>query len=172
MSRRIPIGRSPFRALLVASVLALACGSGTDGLSAPGIDTPSVTPSEPPGPWAPSRALAVNRFALETAVGSALLEPAGAELSESTLWTLTGEGVELRFETRTWFNGAEAETRCAAAAGGQAQHSLDLGTPVWTTAEAVYVTQDGSCLRVTVVRGDRLDLEAAGAVVRALLTTS
>ena len=171
--------RSPRRALIAAVLLALACGSGTDGPSGgtspttdPAPDTPAVTPTEAPGPWAPSRALAVNRFALETAVGSALLEPVGAELSESTLWTLGGDGVELRFQVRTWFNGAEAESRCAAAAGDGAERSLALGTPVWTAADAVYVTQDGACIRVSVVRGNQLDLAGAASVVTALVTAS
>jgi hypothetical protein len=114
----------------------------------------------------------VNRFALETAVGSALLEPVGAELSESTLWTLGGDGVELRLQVRTWFNGAEAESRCAAAAGDGAERSLALGTPVWTAADAVYVTQDAACIRVSVVRGNQLDLGGAASVVTALVTAS
>jgi hypothetical protein len=179
MIRRTDMERSPRRALLAVVLLALACGSGMDGPTGgtspttdPAPDTPAVTPTEAPGPWAPSRALAVNRFALETAVGSALLEPVGAELSESTLWTLGGDGVELRLQVRTWFNGAEAEGRCAAAAGDGAERSLALGTPVWTAADAVYVTQDAACIRVSVVRGNQLDLGGAASVVTALVTAS
>ena len=75
-------------------------------------------------------------------------------------------------QVRTWFNGAEAESRCAAAAGTAAEQSLALGTPVWTAADAVYVTQDVACIRVSVVRGNQLDLAGAASVVAALVTAS
>jgi hypothetical protein len=125
--------------------------------------------SDAPGPWAPSRALALDRFALETALGVALGEPAGDELSSSTRWTLRGEGVELRFDVRSWFNGAEAERRCRDAAGAGAQPSLDLGRPVWLAADAVFLTRAASCVRVSVTRGNGADLPGARAVVSALV---
>ena len=59
---------------------------------------------------------------------------------------------------------------CRAAAGGGAEESLALGTPVWTAADAVYVTQDAACIRVTVTRGARLDAAGAGAVAAALVS--
>src|SRR5262249_39641738 len=128
-------------ALLGALRLAAACGQGTEGTTnapggtpdAPGGsngDNPPGTEAEAPGPWAPSRSLALDRFALETAVGSALSEPYGAELTEATVWALSGDGVEVRLELRTWFDSAEAEMQCGAAAGPSAEESLGLGTPV------------------------------------------
>jgi hypothetical protein len=170
--------RSPLPVLAGAAMLALACGAGTDGPGSPS-PSPTVDPApvadpqpqaETPGPWAPSRALAVDRFALETAVGSALAEPVGGELTDSTVWTLAGENVELRFQVRTWFNGAEAELACRAAAGSGAEESLALGTPVWTAADAVYVTVDAACIRVTVTRGATPDGASAGAVAGVLVS--
>jgi len=128
--------------------------------------------SESPGPWAPSRALALDRFALETALGVALGAPAGDELSRSTRWTLRGEGVELRFDVRSWFNGAEAERRCRDAAGVGAQPSLDLGRPVWIAPDAVFLTRAGACVRVSVTRGNAADLTGARAVARAFVRGS
>ncbi|HEY1906689.1 MAG TPA: hypothetical protein VGG91_11645 [Myxococcaceae bacterium] len=125
--------------------------------------------SDAPGPWAPSRALALDRFALETALGVALGEPAGDELSSSTRWTLRGEGVELRFDVRSWFNGAEAERRCRDAAGVGAQPSLDLGRPVWIAGDAVFLTRAAACVRVSVTRGNATDRTGARAVVSALV---
>jgi hypothetical protein len=72
---------------------------------------------------------------------------------------------------RTWFNGAEAEVACRAAAGGT-EASLALGTPIWTAADAVYLTQDAACIRVTVTRGTQLDAAGAGAVASALVSDS
>ena len=163
-------------ALVTASSLFIACGAGRDGADPPGMsDDPhgrGGTPgpqSDAPGPWAPSRALALDRFALETALGVALGEPAGDELSSSTRWTLRGDGVELRFELRSWFNGAEAERRCRDAAGAGAQASLDLGAPVWIAADAVYLTRSRACVRVGVTRGTAADLAGARAVASALV---
>ncbi|HUM12924.1 MAG TPA: hypothetical protein VLT82_18390 [Myxococcaceae bacterium] len=120
----------------------------------------------------PSRALAMERFALETALQAALQEPIGAEYSDSTVWSLSGEGVDLRFELRSRFNGAEAEQACAAAAGTGAQMSLSLGTPIWTTGDSVYVTRDATCIRVSVARGSQSDLDGAEAVAAALVSGS
>lgn len=180
MVRGLNRGRWPRWALAGAAslALALACGAGTDGTNAPSPSTtvdpaPRADPqtqAETPGPWAPSRALALDRFALETAVGSALGEPVGGELTGSTLWTLGGDGVELGLEVRTWFNGAEAEVACRVAAGGAAEESLALGTPVWTAADAVYVTRDAACIRVTVTRGALPDAAGAGAVAAVLVS--
>lgn len=168
-------------ALLGAGVLALGCGAGTDGPTGtpsatsddPGAspDTPAVPEAEAPGPWMPSRPLALDRFALEAAVGSALADPAGAELSDSTLWTLTGEAVELQFQVRTWFDSTEAEVQCRASAGDGAEESLALGPPVWTTADAAYVTQDSACVQIRVARGSALDGAAAAAVAAALIAS-
>jgi hypothetical protein len=162
--------------LLLLMVLAASCGSGTDGPSGtPGATTdPSgdeVPPAEAavPGPWVPSRSLGIDRFTLETALQASLQEAVGAEFSEFTLWTLSGESVELRLELRSWFNGAEAEQACAAAAGSDAQHSLGLGTPTWSTSDSVYVTRDASCIRVSVARDSGPDLAGAGAVAEALV---
>ncbi len=178
MVRGLSVGRSSLPALVGAVALALACGSGTDGTSpsaspttadpGSGGDTPPGAQAEAPGPWAPSRALALDRFALETALQSALQEPVGAELSESTVWTLTGESVELRLEVRTWFSGAEAEAACRAAAGDGAASSLSLGTPTWATQEAVHVTLGDACVKVSVVRGPNQDVAGATAIAAAL----
>jgi len=163
--------------LLGAVVLVVACGSGTDGPSGtpdtspgPGIaeDPPSGAEAETPGPWVPSRPLALDRFALESALQSALLEPVGAEFTDFTVWTLTGDALELQLEVRTWFNGAEAEMQCSAAAGAPA--SLTLGVPTWTTSDAVYVTRDEACVKVTVLRGIQPDVAGAGAVAEALVS--
>ena len=178
MVRGLSGGRSSLPSLVGAVALALACGAGTDGAPgspgtttdpAAGGDTPSGAGSEAPGPWAPSRALALDRFALETALGSALGEPAGAELSESTVWTLTGESVEVRLEVSTWFSGAEAEAACRAAAGDGATSSLSLGTPTWATQDAVHVTLGEACVKVNVLRGRDQDVAGAAAVVAALV---
>ena len=158
--------------LLLVVLLAVACGAGSPGGTTTdpgsGEDTPPPE-AEAPGPWVPSRALALDRFALETALRSALQEPFGAEFSDSTVWTVSGEGVELRLELRSWFNDAEAEQACAAAAGAEAQESLALGTPTWSAADAVYVTREATCIRVSVVRGSRPDLAGAAAVAEALV---
>jgi len=180
MRRMLPSGpRWPGLVLLV--VLAAACGSGTDGGS-PG--SPGATPTntgggsgddspspeaEAPGPWVPSRDLALERFALETALQSALQEPVGAEFSDTTMWTLTGDAVELRLRVSSWFNGAEAEQACAAAAGDGATLSMALGRPTWTTADAVYVARDANCIQVSVARTSQVDLAGAGAVAEALV---
>lgn len=177
MVRGLNLGRRPLPALVGAVMLAVSCGTGTDGSSSPSPSTtadpaPGTDPqtqAETAGPWAPSRALPLDRFALETAVGSALGEPVGGELSQSTVWTLDGEDVQLRLEVRTWFDGAEAEVTCRAAAGG-AEESLALGTPVWTAADAVYVTQDAACIRVTVTRGARPDAAGAAAVAAVVVS--
>ncbi len=175
MARRLTAGRSP---ILVATLaLVLACGSGTDAPSTSptttddpgsGVDPSPGTQAVLPGPWAPSRALALDRFALETALGVALAEPAGAELSASTVWTLNGAGVELRLEIRTWLDRGEAEMQCTAAAGVPV--SLALGAPSWTTADAVYVTRGDACVKVSVLQGTEPDVAGAGAVAAALLT--
>jgi len=166
---------------LLLVVLAAACGSGTDGGS---VDSPGSTPSGPgtgsgdnpgpaeaeaPGPWVPSRDLALERFALETALQSALQEPVGSEFSDSTVWTLTGDGVELGLRVSSWLDGAEAEQACAAAAGDGASLSMSLGRPTWTTADAVYLARDANCIRVSVVRSSQADLAGAGAVAEALV---
>jgi len=117
----------------------------------------------------PSRALAIDRFTLENAVPSALQEPVGAEFMSSTVWSTSGDGVDLRLELWTWFNAAEAEQACAAAAGNETQMSLALGTPTWSTPEAVYVTRGASCIRVSVARSAQPDLVGAGAVAEALV---
>jgi hypothetical protein len=117
----------------------------------------------------PSRDLALERFDLETALQSALQEPVGAEFSDSTVWTLTGDAVELRLRVSSWFNGAEAEQACAAAAGDGATLSMALGRPTWTTADAVYVARDANCIQVSVARSSQADLAGAGAVAEALV---
>jgi hypothetical protein len=126
---------------------------------------------EAPGPWAPSRALRLDRFALETALGVALVGPVGAELGSSTRWTFSGGGTELRLELSTAFSGAEAEVQCRTLAGDGAGQSLSLGTPVWSGANGVFVTRRASCIRVSVTRSGRADvagaLAVAGALVRA-----
>jgi hypothetical protein len=181
MLRTLLAGRTlPGLVLLV--MLAAACGSGSDGPSGGGPSgSPGPTGSDPggddtpppeaevAGPWVPSRELAVDRFALETALQSALQEPLGAEFMDSTVWTASGDGVDLRLEVRSWFNGAEAEQACAAAAGAETQMSLALGTPTWSTPEAVYVTRGATCIRVSVARGSQPDLGGAGAVAEALI---
>jgi len=166
--------------LVLLLMLAGACGSATDGPSGdgpsgptgsgPGGDDTPPPEAEAPGPWVPSRALAIDRFTLETALQSALEEPLGAELMSSTVWTTSGDGVDLRLELWTWFNGAEAEQACAAAAGSEAQMSLALGTPTWGTPEAVYATRGESCIRVSVARRAQLDLAGAAAVAEALVS--
>ena len=70
---------------------------------------------------------------------------------------------------RSAFDGAEAEQVCAAAAGEGARMSLALGTPTWTTADAVFVTRNARCIRVTVARGGSPDLPGAGAVAGVLV---
>jgi hypothetical protein len=180
MRRKLLAGRG-WSGLLLLAVLTAACGSSTNGSS--GSPSPTATdpgtgdgtpPSEAeaPGPWVPSRALALERFALETALQASLQEPVGAEFSDSTVWTLSGEDLELRLELRGWFNAAEAEQACAAAAGNGAQESLALGTPTWTTGDSVYVIRDASCIRVSVARRSQPDLAGAGAVAAALVSGS
>ena len=166
--------------LLLLAMLASACGSSTDGPSGtpgtnpgPGGGGEDGTPppeAEAPGPWVPSRDLGVDRFSLETALQASLQEAVGAEYSEATVWTLSGEDLELRFELRSWFNGAEAEQACATAAGEDAQLSLALGTPTWTTDDAVYVTRGDTCVQVNVARSSRPDLAGAAAVAEALVS--
>jgi hypothetical protein len=176
MRRTLTPGRR-WPGLLLLAVLASACGSSTDGPSgSPGTNTDpgggEETPppeAEAPGPWVPSRSLGVDRFTIETALQASLQEAVGAEFSESTVWTLSGDDLELRLELWDWFNGAEAEQACAAAAGGDAQASLALGTPTWTTDDSVYVTRDATCVRVSVARSSRPDLAGAGAVAEALV---
>jgi hypothetical protein len=177
--RRMLLSGRAWLGLVLLVVLATACGSTTEGPSGStgpttgsdsgGEDAPQA---EAPGPWVPSRALGLDRFTLETAVQAALQEPVGAELMDSTVWSLSGEDLELRLELRSWFNGAEAEQACAAAAGADAQASLALGTPSWSTADAVYVTRRATCIRVSVERSSRADLAAAGAVAAALVAGS
>jgi hypothetical protein len=180
MRRTLPPG---WPGLLLLVVLTAACGSGTDGGGPSGASDPTTpgpgtgddappAEAEAPGPWVPSRALAMDRFALETALQAALQEPIGAEYGDSTVWSLSGEGVDLRFELRSRFNGAEAEQACAAAAGNGAQMSLALGSPTWTTGDSVYVTRDATCIRVSVARGSHSDLDGAGAVAAALVSGS
>lgn len=174
-------GLACLTALLAAAVLASGCGGATDGTTGaapftptdPGGTTGATPPgaeAETPGPWIPSRALALDRFALETALGAALADPVGAELGDSTVWTLAGEGLEVRLRVSTWFDGTDAEMQCRAAAGAGAEQSLALGPPVWTAPDAVFVTADAACIRVSVARGAQQDASAAAAVVAALVT--
>ena len=162
--------------LVAASALVIACGgevkapasavtNGDVGVT----DAGPAIPVETAGPWAPSRALSLDRFALETALGVTLTPPGGEELSSSTRWTLRGHEVELRLDVRSAFDRAEAEQVCAAAAGESARMSLALGTPTWTTAEAVFVTRNARCIRVSVVRRGGPDVSGAGAVARVLV---
>ncbi|HET9038441.1 MAG TPA: hypothetical protein VFN45_19650 [Myxococcaceae bacterium] len=177
MRRMLPPGRR-WPGLLLLAVLASACGSSTDGPSgSPGTNTGpgggEETPppeAEAPGPWVPSRDLGIDRFTIETALQASLQEAVGAEYSDSTVWTLSGDDLELRLELRSWFNGAEAEQACSAAAGDDAQLSLALGTPTWTSDDSVYVTRDATCIRVSVARSSRPDLDGATAVAEALVS--
>ena len=177
MRRTLTPGRR-WPGLLLLAVLGSACGSLTDGPSgSPGRnDSPGggeETPppeGEAPGPWVPSRDLGIDRFMIETALKTSLQEAVGAEYSDSTVWTLSGDDLELRLELRSWFNGAEAEQACAAAAGEDPQVSLALGTPTWTTDDAVYMIRNATCVRVSVARSARPDLAGAGAVAEALVT--
>ena len=183
MRRTLLPGRS-LPGLLVMMMLAVACGSGSDGSPGGPSGSPGPTGSDPggnetpppeaeaPGPWVPSRALAVERFTMENALRSSLQEPLGAEYMSSTVWTTSGDGVDVRLELWSWFNGAEAEQACAAAAGDEMQMSLALGTPTWSTPEAVYVTRGASCIRVSVARSSQPDLTGASAVAEALLSGS
>jgi len=163
--------------LLLLAVLASSCGSSTDGPSgSPGTNTGpgdgEETPppeAEAPGPWVPSRDLEIDRFTIETALQASLQEAVGEEYSESTVWTLAGDDLQVRLELRGWLNGAEAEQACAAAAGDEAQLSLALGTPAWTSEDSVHVTRDATCLRVSVARSSRPDLHGATAVAEALV---
>lgn len=184
MHRTLLPGRT-LPGLVLGVMLAAACGSGTDGSSgggpsgspgptgsdSGGNDTPAPE-AEAPGPWVPSRALAIERFALENALQSALQEPMGAEFMSSTVWTTSGDGVDVRLELSSWFNGAEAVQACAAAAGAETEMSMALSTPTWSTPEAVYVTRDATCIRVSVARSSQPDLIGAGAVAEALLSGS
>ncbi len=77
--------------------------------------------------------------------------------------------MDLRLEVRTAFDAPATERVCAAGAGTNAPLSLALGTPTWTTDDAVYVTRGATCVRVIVVRGARPDLAGAGAVAEALV---
>jgi len=163
-------------ALVAASALVVACGLGSQAPSAPSVhddresrdDGGTKVLVETPGPWAPSRGFAVDRFALETALEVVLTGPAGEELPHSTRWTLSGGEVELRFEVRTWFNAAEAEVRCRVAAGDGARESLELGVPTWTRQDAVYLGRGKACVRVSVTRSGRADPRGASAVTAVL----
>jgi hypothetical protein len=180
MRRTLLPGR-PLPGLVLLVMLAAACGSGTDGSSGggpsgspgptgsdPGGDGTPAPEAETPGPWVPSRALAIERFALENALQSALQELTGAEFMSSTVWTTSGDGVDVRLELSSWFNGAEAEQACAAAAGAEIEMSMALSTPTWSTPEAVYVTRCATCIRVSVARNSQPDLAGAGAVAEVL----
>jgi hypothetical protein len=162
--------------LVAASALVIACGgevkapaSTTTNTDVGVTDAGPAIPVETAGPWAPSRALPLDRFALETALGATLTGPGGEELISSTRWTLRGQELELRLDVRSAFDGAEAEQVCAAAAGESARMSLALGTPTWTTADAVFVTRNARCIRVSVARSGGTDLSGAGAVARTLI---
>ena len=181
MRRTLSPGRTLF-GLALLLILSAACGSASDGSTGGGPSgSPGPTGSDPggndappaeveaPGPWVPSRAIAIDRFTLENALQSSLDEPVGAELMSSTVWTTSGEGVDLRLQLWSWFNGAEAEQACAAAAGSENQMSLALGTPTWSTPHAVYVTRGATCVRVSVARSAQPDLVGAGAVAEALI---
>jgi hypothetical protein len=163
-------------ALVAASALVVACGMGSQAPSAPSVhgdresrdDGGTKVLVEAPGPWAPSRGVAVDRFALETALEVVLTGPAGEELPHSTRWTLSGGEVELRFEVRTWFNAAEAEVRCRVVAGDGARESLELGVPTWTRQDAVYLSRGKACVQVSVTRSGRADPRGAAAVTAVL----
>jgi hypothetical protein len=127
---------------------------------------PTSEPTEPAdeGMTAlPSRSIAFDHFALEGAVGSALDEAVGVDGADSTTWELSGPAVDVRLEVSRWLSRAEAEMSCQSAAG-DSEPSLALGSPTFTTSDSVYVTQRASCVRVTVLRGQAPDLEAATAV--------
>ena len=166
--------RNTVAALVAASAVVIACGTGTVPSRSPSTDQPvgEETPPgealETPGPWAPSRALRLDRFALEAALGVALLGPAGDELDSSTRWTLVGGDTELRLEVRTGFSGAVAEVQCRTIAGDGAVESLTLRTPVWTATNDVYLTRGPSCIRISVIRGGRTDPAGAAAVAAVL----
>ncbi len=168
--------RSIVPALVAASALVVvACGTGSQAPSAGAHedrgshdDGGTRVLVEAPGPWAPSRSLAVDRFALETALQVVLTGPAGEELPHSTRWTLTGGEVALTFEVRTWFNAAEAEVRCRGSAGDGARESLELGVPTWTGQDAVYLGRGRACVRVSVTRSGRADPTGAAAVTAVL----
>jgi hypothetical protein len=167
--------RNTVHALVMVSAMVIACGTGTVPSGSPSTEQPTREDMPPPdaletpGPWAPSRALRLDRFALETALGVALIGPAGRELARSTRWTLTGGDTELRLEVRTRFSRAEAEVQCRTIAGDGAVESLTPGTPVWAAANEVYLIRGASCLRVSVTRGGRADPTGAAAVARALV---
>ena len=166
--------RNTVPALVVVATVVIACGTGTAPSRSPSTDQPVRADAPPgdaletPGPWAPSRALRLDRFALETALGVALIGPAGEELGSSTRWTLAGGDTDLRLEVRTRFSGAEAEVQCRALAGDGALESLRLGAPVWTAANDVYLTRGVSCIRVSVTRSGQADLAGAAAVAGVL----
>jgi hypothetical protein len=167
--------RTTIPTLAAGLAVVIACGTGTTAPSGspPGPaqvqeDTPPGV-LEAPGPWAPSRALRLDRFALETALGVALVGPIGAELGSYTRWTFSGGETELRLELRTAFSGAEAEVQCRTLAGEGAVQSLGLGTPLWTGANDVFVTRKVSCIRVSVTRSGRADVAGAMAVAGALV---
>jgi len=176
VTRTMNVCRSTVRVLVAASGLVIACG-GEVKAPAPAVtnadvgvtDAGPAIPVETAGPWAPSRALSLDRFALETALGVTLTPPGGEELVSSTRWTLRGHEVELRLDVRSAFDGAEAEQVCAAAAGESARMSLALGTPTWTTADAVFVTRNARCIRVSVARASGPDTASAGAVAGVLV---
>jgi hypothetical protein len=157
--------------LVATAALVGACGKEVGNANLDAADAGPAAPVESQAPWAPSRALSLDRFALETALGVTLTGPAGDELESSTRWTWTGEGVNLRVEVRTAFDAAVAEGVCAAAAGTGAPLSLALGIPSWSTIDAVYVTRSATCLQVSVARSSRPDLGGASAVAEALVTT-
>src|SRR5215472_8425755 len=112
--RRMLLSGRGLPGLVLLLMLAAGCGSATNGAGPSG--SPGPTGSDPggtdtpppeaeaPGPWVPSRALAIDRFALENALRSSLQEPLGAEYMSSTVWTTSGDGVDVRLELWSWFN--------------------------------------------------------------------
>ena len=176
MTRTMNACRSTVPVLVAASALVIACGGEVKAPASPvtkavvGVtDAGPAIPVETAGPWAPSRAVPLDRFALETALGVTLTGPGGEEFFSSTRWTLRGHAVELRLDVRSAFDRAEAEQVCAAAAGESARMSLALGTPTWTTADAVFVTRNARCIRVSVARASGPDTASARAVAGVLL---
>jgi len=167
--------RNTVFALLAVSAVMIACGPGTVPPRSPSTEGPGPDDAPPgealetPGPWAPSRALRLDRFALEAALGVALIGPTGDELLSSTRWTLAGGDTELRLEVRSLFSGAEAELQCRTLAGDGAVESLQLGAPVWASVSDVYLTRAASCIRVSVTRGGQADPAGAAAVAGVLV---
>ena len=147
----------------------IACGTGTVPSRSPSTDfSPAGTTRLRPRRSTPRSLGSEPRPPAAPALGVALIGPAGDELGSSTRWTLAGGGTELRLEVRTRFSGAEAEVPCRLLAGDGAVESLRLGTPVWTTANDVYLTRGASCIRVSVTRSGRADPAGAAAVAGVL----